>query len=692
MLKTLPVALIMLSVSAMSVTGQNNKSEQLNEVTVIASRTIQKADGYVVNLNGSDITKGKPAIDALKLLPSISYESKTLKINGFGVSEIYVDGLKINNYSELDNIPANMIDKVEVRYLSGANQNTSQVGGSIWITLRRPPEGGFTGSLGGNAQAIRRIGMSKESLYGVINGRYGKVSFYDYASASWTRFKEWQDQTITSQSETTHMNEMTNSLNATPHNRLSLTYDFNKRTYLAASYYVASQHLRSNSLTKADEANNSINQRYSITSQEGTLKFNSQLNDKGLTLTVMGDYFSHIGRANQLFLTQPAESSVFHYKNTTNMWETYAYVDLPINRTMAFNGGVSAKIISIHYRPDEYLTSDRFDTSDISTNTKGLSPMAFASLRGAFGQLRYSAGLNWMLNKIEYEPLDGSERTKNTQWAINPTVQVMYPFGAGNKHSFSISYKHILDKIPYSAISSLVRWEDAYNYSVGNPDLKATTEHFVMAGVNLFNNLLNLNASYFYDNNAITWETFADANNENVFYTKPVNYDGEQSWALRAELNVKPLKPWRLKFITRFSLNPEDVTIGNVHYDKTRFRHIYILNNSFSFKKGWNASLNADLEPTYHSLDRTYHTVYKVQGNISKLFLNNDLEVGVNFTPVSKRRKLDRRTNGTTVTLHYTNPEYVVGVNLRWFFRGGKQVKTNIAVGTQDYEETVDTK
>ena len=52
MLKTLPVALIMLSVSAMSVTGQNNKSEQLNEVTVIASRTIQKADGDVVNLNG----------------------------------------------------------------------------------------------------------------------------------------------------------------------------------------------------------------------------------------------------------------------------------------------------------------------------------------------------------------------------------------------------------------------------------------------------------------------------------------------------------------------------------------------------------------------------------------------------------------------------------------------------------------
>lgn len=687
------ILIVFLSICFFTATSYSQKnSEQLSEVTVIASRTIQKADGYVVNLRGSDITKGKPAIDALQLLPSISYESKSLKINGLGVSEIYLDGLKLNDYSELDNIPADMIDKVEVRYFSGANQNTSQAGGSIWITLRRPPEGGFTGSLGGNAKAIRRNGVSHESLYGVINGRYGKVSFYDYTSASWMQYKEWQTQTISSPSETTHMNTMVNTHNGAPSNRLSLTYDFNKRTYLAASYYVASQSRRQNSLTKAEWTNETVDQRNSVTANGGTLKLNSQLNEKGLTLTVIGDYLSYINRSNQLFHTSSSESSPFHYKNSTEMWEAYAYVDVPINQTMAFNGGVSAKIISIHYRPDKYLNSDRFDSSGISTNTSGLTPMAFASLRGAFGQLRYSAGLNWMLNKIEYEPLDGSERTKNTQWAINPTVQVMYPFGAGNKHSFSISYKHILDKIPYSAISSLVRWEDAYNYSVGNPDLKATTEHFVMAGVNLFNNLLNLNASYFYDNNAITWETFADANNENVFYTKPVNYDGEQSWALRAELNVKPLKPWRLKFITRFSLNPEDVTIGNVHYDKTRFRHIYILNNSFSFKNGWNAMINADIEPTFHSLDRTYHTVYKVQGNISKLLLNNNLEVGVNFTPVSKRRKLDRRTNGTTVTLHYTNPEYAVGLNLRWFFRGGKQVKTNIAVGTQDYEETVDTK
>lgn len=692
MLKTLPVALIMLSIGTISVTGQNNKSEQLGEVTVIASRTIQKANGYVVNLKGTDITKNKPAIDALQLLPAITYESKALKINGLTVSEIYIDGIKINDYSELDNIPANMIDKVEVKYLSEVNQNTSQAGGSILITLRRLPESGFSGSVGGSATALRRQGIGLESLYGAVRGRYGKISFYDYASANWMQLKEWEEQTITDHDKTTRMNTVVNKHCSTLTNRLSLTYDFSPRTYLAGSYYISSQNLRPNSQTAAGGVISAIDQRITSISNEGTLKLSSQLNDKGLTMTLIGDYFNHTRRNLQHFFNPSLADNAFHYKNITDMWEAFADFDIPLTPSMTLNSGVSAKIISSRYRPDNDYSSDRFDTSDFATDTKGLTPMVYASLRGAAGQLRYTAGLNWQLNRIKYTPIDKGEQTKNTQWAINPSIQLMYPFGSGNRHSLSFAYKHLLDNIPYSAISSLVTWEDPYNYSVGNPGLKAPTEHLVTAGVNLFNNLLNLNATYFYDKNAITWETFADPDNPDVFYTKPVNYDGDQSWALRAELNLKPIQQWRLKFTTRLSLNPENVTLGGVHYDKTRFRHIYILNNSFTFRNDWSLTLNADLEPTFHRIDRTYHTVYKVQGSIAKSFINEDLEISVDFAPVSKRRKLDRRADGKTVSLHYTNPEQYVGLNLRYFFRNGKKVNTNIAVGTQQYNEITDNK
>ena len=102
--------------------------------------------------------------------------------------------------------------------------------------------------------------------------------------------------------------------------------------------------------------------------------------------------------------------------------------------------------------------------------------------------------------------------------------------------------------------------------------------------------------------------------------------------------------------------------------------------------------LNAQLEPTFNSYDRTYHTVYSVNGSIYKTFFDNYLQFSIDFMPINKRRRLDRRTDGKKVSLHYTNPEQYVGLTVRWYFRGGKNVKTNLTTGLQDYEEVKDTK
>ncbi|WP_289739857.1 hypothetical protein, partial [uncultured Duncaniella sp.] len=118
------------------------REQQLQEVTVVASRTTNNAEGYTTNLRGMDIAKGKPAVYVLGFLPSISRENGNFKINGLPASEIYVDGVKLSDLSELNNIPGEMIDKVQVKYLAGADQNASLSGGTIMITLRRPPEGG----------------------------------------------------------------------------------------------------------------------------------------------------------------------------------------------------------------------------------------------------------------------------------------------------------------------------------------------------------------------------------------------------------------------------------------------------------------------------------------------------------------------------------------------------------------------
>ncbi|MDL2222406.1 hypothetical protein LJC35_07645, partial [Parabacteroides sp. OttesenSCG-928-N08] len=87
----------------LSANAQTEKEIQLNEVMVVASRTINNVEGYTTNLRGSDITKGKPTVDVLAMLPNISRENGNFKINGLAVSEIYVDGIQLADLSELDN-------------------------------------------------------------------------------------------------------------------------------------------------------------------------------------------------------------------------------------------------------------------------------------------------------------------------------------------------------------------------------------------------------------------------------------------------------------------------------------------------------------------------------------------------------------------------------------------------------------
>ena len=81
------------------------------------------------------------------------------------------------------------------------------------------------------------------------------------------------------------------------------------------------------------------------------------------------------------------------------------------------------------------ISHDRFNVSDIPTKTTGFTPIVYTAAQGMFWKLRYSAGINWQLNRISYENIDADVKNHNTQWAINPTIQIMMPFGSKMNHA-----------------------------------------------------------------------------------------------------------------------------------------------------------------------------------------------------------------------------------------------------------------
>ena len=686
-MKILPISFLLLSLGSLCF-AQTEK--QLNEVVVTASRTTNNAEGYTTNLRGMNIAKGKPAVDVLVFLPNISREQGTFKINGLAVSEIYVDGIKLSDISELDNIPGERIDKVQVKYLAGSNQNAALSGGTIMITLRRPPEGGFYGSINANADWHRACDFGNEGIGGMFNYRYKNLSVYDNLYLGANKYKETAEQTFFSDGEHSSYSETSKWHGFDEHNRLSLSQQFKSGAILGGSYHIASSNLKPKSITSGDGIYSLIDKKNNVLAQEGTLKFSLPLNRRGASMELTADYFNRHSNETARYADNGTELADIKEKYNLDLWKFNADFTYPYSRKFVWQFGASAQLLNSKYTPFCFSANDRFETSDTPTKSNGFTPIVYASAKGQAWKLRYSFGLNWQLNRIEYSDLKENIKNRNTQWSLNPTVQVMMPFGSRMQHAVMLNYKRTLSDIPHTAISSVISWSDANNYSVGNPELKAQSADMLMAGLSLFRNKLNITALYMHSHNRIWWQTFQDAENAGVYYTKPVNISGQGAWGFGAEWMESLTKWWRFKLSGRVEITPENLILGGVHYGKTRFKEYFYFNNNFTFSHGWGGMVNANFEPTYRSYDRTYHAVYNIGGRVYKNFLGDNLQVALDFTAIGNRRKLDRRTDKTTISYKYTTPVQYVGFSLVWNFSGGKQVNVNVVDGTQEYRETKD--
>ncbi|MBE6316328.1 MAG: hypothetical protein E7078_06775, partial [Bacteroidales bacterium] len=668
----------------------------LNNVIIEGSRIHHEATGYTINIRSSDIAKGKQASDMLAFLPGVSKEGDTYKINGLQASEIYVDGVKLTSKDELKNIPADMIDKVKVKYFAGVNQDAASAGGTIEITLHKPSEGSYYGSVWGGAEYESSFGFSDENLGALIYYRYKNLSIYDNLSLSLFQPQETAKQSIWDPTNNmlTEIDEKIKYRWHTFRNRLSLTHNISDKSYLGGSYYIATNKTKTTTLDKGVTGLSSVDTRNSYLIQEATLKYNtSSLSQRGTTLEIIGDYYNRQSDSKSDYTYAQNPSSISEDKSTLNLYKFSVDLTDPRSQKLVWKYGASLQYISSKYTPSVGAVdgSDRFQTSQVATRTSGLTPLAYASAMGQIWKIQYSAGANFQLNRIWYETLDDGKTSSNTQWGINPTVQMMMPLVGNGKHTLMINYKRILGKIPYSVISSTVRWTDPYNYTVGNPDLKAQTVDMVMAGVSMFRNLLNLNAIYARTRNSIHWETRQCPTAHDLFYTTPINLPAHNWYGAGIEVNWNPVKPWTMKLSGRYQICPENLTLGGVYYGNTRFRQYYAMYNNFSFDHGWGGMLNINYEPTFKDYDRTYYTVWDVSGQIYKSMCKDKLQLRISFCVLGDRRKYDRQANGRKITYDYTTPFQSIGISLHWKFSGGKSQKYNVVNdSSQGYEEIKD--
>ena len=668
----------------------------IDRIRVVASRTQHHANGYTVNLRSSEVAKGKQSSDALAFLPGISNEEGNYKIHGLPVSEIFIDGVKIMSFDELKNLPADMMDKVKVNYLAGSNQNAAMAGGTIEIELRRPPQGGYHGSLTGGSTLYPAYGFSNENVGGVICYRYKNFSFYDNLSMDLHQPEETAEQMIcASEDLRMEIKEKTKHRGSTFNNRLSLSRQINAKNTIGGSWYIATNKLNTNSTTMERNENaipSELDGRIKSFDQEATWKYTSILSQRGTALDIIGDYLHRQSGSRSYYSYGYNTSSMSEDASSSHMYKLSVDLTDP-HRKMVWKYGASVQYMTSDYTPQPRPVDspDRFRTSLIPTRTSGLTPLAYISATGQIWNIHYSVGVNWQLNKIEYETKDDGAKSSDMQRGIHPAIQLMMPLDKNGKHTFMLNYKCTLDDIPYAAISSTIRWSDPYNYTTGNPDLKSPTAHVVATGVSLFRNIVSFTAIYIHAKDNIYWETMQSPTASDVFYTTPINLSPADMFGVGAEVNWNPVQSWIMKLSGRLEIHPENMTLGGIHYGETRLRPYCTMHNTFRFKQGWGGMMNLMYEPTYKTYDRTYHAVYHVGGQIYKKMCKDKLQLTLTFLALGKRRKYDRYTDGKTVTYNYTSPMQNIGIALAWRFSGGKSVSVNaVENGAQVFKDVKD--
>lgn len=652
-------------------------TQLLSEVAIVGKRIKYKSNGYSINLKNENLTKGKQATELLAFLPGVTIDKESIKILSQSPHAIYVDGVRIQNNSELENISASQIEAIEIDYLASVSENANARGGIIKVKLKKEKQGGYSGYFRGTANILTHYGYQGESLNNSFSAKYGKLSIRNNVSYNHRLFLEDAHENHFFKREEKYI-ESTGEMRDWKkyfYDRLSLTFDFSKKHSLGVSglFYTDRDQIKTATSYMEDETkHNSL--LHSPTNKD---KYQAVLNytwniKHGHDFSITADYLQNNMEMNQQEIADKKDNRISHTTQQTDMLRVR-----PVFTTQTKYGELSLGGEMQYIDYEDYI----YTTEGLISSMKGYQPALYANYSSNYKQkLRYEIGIRYQGNLMDVKTMDLANENKD--WGFCPMVSLMYMINPQKGHIVNLQYKRMMEELPYSVISTYKRYESPHSYVVGNPALISPTTDQLMAIMGLFNKITFM-TGYVRVANQIYYATGIAPETSNVSYTTPRNGDFQNVFIFGLEGNVKPFKWWQMKANANMVINSAKTDIYHV---KGQERWSFSLNNDFDFGKTFGSTLSAQYEPDSHYLDATMKSVCSIYGSVYKNFFKNQLECKFDFTLYRKGREIITDTKEYTLVHLNNTKEEKVSLSLTWRFKGGKKVKVNQgAKSIQDY-------
>lgn len=465
----------------------NSDTQMLDEVVIKASlpKTQLKGDALVTNVQNSVLTNAGTAVDVLGKIPGMVKEGDELKVLGRGNPEFYINGRKVRDNTELDELASDNIQSIEVITNPGARYDAS-VKAVVRIRTTKPVGEGLGISNRTYARYNKKMSWLDQLNLTYRTGGlelFGMLYYWDNYYWRTNRTvqhtyldKYWMQNSLSDQSIRQHQLS----------GNVGMSYELNSKHSIGFNYKV-----RRTPLTDmwADMQTDIYRDNAFYEKSLNTTDSDAQNTTHQLNAYYTGKFGNWDIDLNADGIWQKQNNDALNFENVTNE------VGVEDGRNITTTSEVEYKLYAGKLTASHPLWGGAFmvggeygymnRTTDYR-NIEGVINNAyneieernvalFAEYSRRFGTVNTQIGLRYENVIFDYtqDHVYMDEQSKNYN-NLFPSLSVTVPVG---KAQLMFGYKVDIQRPYYSQLSSNVSYGNRYTYESGNPFLKPNVDH-----------------------------------------------------------------------------------------------------------------------------------------------------------------------------------------------------------------------
>ena len=459
-------------------------AQMLGEVVVEGNLPVtrMKGDAMVTSVGNSVLSKVGSANDVLTKIPGITKKQDAFEVFGKGTPLIYINGRKLHDLSELEQLNSDDIKSVEVIRNPGSRYDATVKAVVRIQTVKRQGDG-FGFNLRSSYYQSDNTDLIEQANF---NYRHNNLDIF--GSVYYNQMESWQDFTLQLEERGTKvwnhdMKSYGEFYSKMLSGNIGFNYQLNDNHAFGMKYKSGKTLNERNPLSKETNINvdnvfydnikvNSCDNYYYDPDHELNAYYNGQLGEVNVDFNA--DYLQNGKSSNSLFqeISQTSENRDVHSVNNVKN----RLVAGKLTLSLPLGGGTFAVGSEVTYthRNDDYINEENYVPTSYS-KIEELNATGYAEYNRSFPWGDWSLGLRYEHVKFDYYE-DGRHIDEQSRTFDNFFPNISFSTQLG-KVQAQLSYTAKTQRPTYSELSNNVFYSDRFTLQKGNPTLRPTIIH-----------------------------------------------------------------------------------------------------------------------------------------------------------------------------------------------------------------------